>query len=622
MSTLLNKIKSRKRTLLAGVLFLLTIIILIIGLRPSEIQGGLNNKNEFADYDKKNQIQTSQPIINNYFSLEEISDIDRVTAAAGAMDRVIELTNSQEPVELAILPHHTLAAERLAEFWQEIAQTTKPSVIVIAGPNHEELGQGVVQTTTGIWETPAGQVKTDDALVNTLVQAKSATKEPDSFAVEHTIGVQLPFIAELFPGVPIVPVIAKSTAGQRAAASVLFGLNKALPDNALLVVSMDFSHDLPLAQSQEKDRETLQAINAKDYGQIDKFGSEYLDSSFGLDLALLWETASDCEREMIWHGQSSEFSGRPNEPGTSYFVFFCRADDGQDPLIITAVGDVMLSRGVGGVLDKTTVENAVSEVRPYFQDTDLGFANLESVFSADQTTTCSKPYCFKANPAYVEFLKQLKIDHVSVSNNHNYDYGRKSFADSLAHLSEANIAAVGGYQNANVPAVTEINDKAVVMLAFDATTYTMNADQVKDEIAEAPSGDILIVSFHWGVEYQHYPTAKQKELAHAAVEAGADLVIGHHPHVLQGIEKYQDGLILYSLGNFVFDQFGFDENESLIVQAVLSKDSRQLRLQPVRIEGFLPRLANQPEREQTLARLASWSDSNLKEAIQSGIIIW
>lgn len=111
-------------------------------------------------------------------------------------------------------------------------------------------------------------------------------------------------------------------------------------------------------------------------------------------------------------------------------------------------------------------------------------------------------------------------------------------------------------------------------------------------------------------------------MAQAAIEAGADVVIGHHPHVLQGIEKYQDGLILYSLGNFVFDQYGFDQNESLIAKFVIGSDKRELRLEPIRIESFMPRPTDQQEQEVTLRRLASWSDQDLAQEIQSGIIIW
>lgn len=494
MSALLNKIISRKRALLASVLFLMTVIILWWGLQPSQ--------------DIKSSEPRVQPVVanqprsveNNHFSVEVISDIDRVISSVQPLGHLNKPTDQSAPINMAILPHHTLAAERLAEFWLEIAQTTDPSVIVIVGPNHEELGEGVVQTTTGIWQTPVGDVRTDDELVQTLVRAKSATLEPDSFFLEHAIGIHTPYLAELFPNVPIVPVIGKSTAGQRAASSVLFDLNQALPADALLVVSMDFSHNLSAEQSEKMDQETILAIDSKQYASIDKFGPEHLDSSFGLDLALLWQTASGCERELIWHGQSAEFTDNPAEPGTSYLTYFCRTDE-RDPVVITAVGDVMLARGVEGVLQKMTVDNFVSEVKPYFQNTDIGLANLESVFSDDQTTTCSKTYCFKADPIYIALLDKLEIDHVSVSNNHNYDFGKKSFDDSMGYLSEANIAAVGGYQNTNVPVVTEINDQTVVMLAFDSATYMMNADQIKKEISQSPKGDILIVSFHWGEEY-------------------------------------------------------------------------------------------------------------------------
>jgi poly-gamma-glutamate synthesis protein (capsule biosynthesis protein) len=161
--------------------------------------------------------------------------------------------------------------------------------------------------------------------------------------------------------------------------------------------------------------------------------------------------------------------------------------------------------------------------------------------------------------------------------------------------------------------------------------HRLDVNEMRSVIASAAkqSPEVLVASFHWGVEYSHTTTVRQTEQAHAAIDAGADIVVGHHPHVLQGIETYRGGLVLYSLGNFVFDQVGEDQNETMVARVTVApspgdgeRGERTLELVPMRIRDTFPHAATFDESRVTLERVASWSDPVLASQITSGRIRW
>jgi len=292
------------------------------------------------------------------------------------------------------------------------------------------------------------------------------------------------------------------------------------------------------------------------------------------------------------------------------------------PLNITVVGDVMLSRAVGSKLQRVSLDEAFYRAAEVLSGGDLLFGNLESVLGTS-TMQSSKEIRFQADPARIDVLNYFGFTQVSVINNHIADYGRAAWDESQVNLNAGGVVPVGGYGNDGASVFAEAAGRRVVFLAFDTTIWKMDAETLTEKISPLKDqADIIIISFHWGNEYVHLPTVQQKELAHAAIDAGADVIIGHHPHVLEGIEKYNDGLIFYSMGNFIFDQFGEDENESLVAKISWQGSERKIELVPMRIKGYFPRPATEAERIVTLERLASWSDESLSEEIKNGMVKW
>jgi poly-gamma-glutamate synthesis protein (capsule biosynthesis protein) len=241
------------------------------------------------------------------------------------------------------------------------------------------------------------------------------------------------------------------------------------------------------------------------------------------------------------------------------------------PVSVAVTGDIMLARTVNQQMlashDQFPFNFTGDRLRSY----DVTIGNLECVVSALGTPIPGKPFTFEADPLGFQRLAAAGFDIVSVANNHSGDYGKGAFTDMLAHLPAWGISPVGGGVNrqlAHRPVYRYVHSTLLGVLAyceieppdFAATDTTpghawLTEEALKADIAAArPNCDFLITFMHWGYEgHLDEDPATQQYFARAAIEAGADLVVGCHPHVIQPHELYNGKLIVYSLGNFVFD---------------------------------------------------------------------
>lgn len=189
-------------------------------------------------------------------------------------------------------------------------------------------------------------------------------------------------------------------------------------------------------------------------------------------------------------------------------------------------------------------------VRRILEEDDLSIVNMEGTLT-ESTTRAEKKFAFKGAPEYASILSGSSVEAANLANNHSKDYGASSYDDTIANLEEAGITTFG-YENV---ALLEIKGVKVGLTGiYELAEHLGKKQQVKENIAalKEAGAQLIIVNFHWGIEREYTPNSIQKELAHLAIDEGADLVIGHHPHVLQGIEKYKNKYIAYSLGNFCF----------------------------------------------------------------------
>lgn len=270
-------------------------------------------------------------------------------------------------------------------------------------------------------------------------------------------------------------------------------------------------------------------------------------------------------------------------------------------------GDVMLSRHVAARM-KAANDPALPfrKIAPFFREADLAFVNLESPFS-DKGAPPTAGMVFKAPPEAIEGLKFAGIDVVSTANNHTRDQHEYGLLYTLDWLEKNKIAATGTGRDEAAARRGVILESKGVKFGFLAYTYDQKNGNHKDDdnrvngldvvrlrediAAIRKSANVTIVSMHAGVEYARQPHAMQEQFARAAIEAGALLVIGHHPHVVQPCVEYQIGVICYSLGNLVFDQTLPGTNDGLVAEVEFKGFSlRNLRTHKVRINDTVPEL--------------------------------
>ena len=227
-------------------------------------------------------------------------------------------------------------------------------------------------------------------------------------------------------------------------------------------------------------------------------------------------------------------------------------------LTVSVVGDCTL--GTDEAFDYSTSLNAyfdnygssyfLQNVKPIFSADDLTVANFEGTLTESDARE-DKTFAFKAPASFAKILTDGNVEAVTTANNHSHDYGEQGFTDTLNALEAEGIAHFG-YDETAIMNIKGINVGLVGI--YELKDHLERTQQVKDNIAKvkAEGAQLVIVIFHWGNEKEEVPDSNQMTLGRLAIDEGADLVCGHHPHVLQGIETYKGKNIVYSLGNFCF----------------------------------------------------------------------
>ncbi|HEY9061787.1 MAG TPA: CapA family protein [Pseudobacteroides sp.] len=260
----------------------------------------------------------------------------------------------------------------------------------------------------------------------------------------------------------------------------------------------------------------------------------------------------------------------------------------KDTITLSFAGDVLLDRNVANVISQKGAKFILSDVKPVLAASDISMINLECPISTRGTKAKDKQFTFRAKPSSVEALTSAGIDIVTLANNHILDFGTDAMLDTFTNLDKAGIKYVGaGYDldKASMAKYYNLNGSNVAILGSShvipvvewaagknspgvATTY--NPARLLSEISNAKKkADIVVVYLHWGTERNTKPDTYQRNLAKKYIDSGADLVIGSHPHVLQGFEYYKGKLIAYSLGNFVFTNI---KNDTMILNVKFNRD--------------------------------------------------
>ena len=291
----------------------------------------------------------------------------------------------------------------------------------------------------------------------------------------------------------------------------------------------------------------------------------------------------------------------------------CLLAAAQDTLTITLTGDILLDRGVRHRINAIGIDSLFTpEIDSIFSHSDIVVGNLECP-ATDLRTPAMKKYVFRANPEWLTTLRQHGITHLNLANNHSVDQRRKGLISTADNCRQAGIVPIGVGSNMHeavqpvlltsslLHPTSNIYLFASLQLPLENFTYLPDEYSVSQESIDSLCQRIrrlrtnvpdayIIVCPHWGIEHQLEPYLHQRRQAHAIIDAGADIIVGHHTHTLQTIENYKGKPIYYSIGNFIFDQSKPINTRTCLVQIKIAPTSVQVETIPVVIRNCVPHL--------------------------------
>lgn len=280
----------------------------------------------------------------------------------------------------------------------------------------------------------------------------------------------------------------------------------------------------------------------------------------------------------------------------------------------TMVGDMMFGRNVQKVIDNKGYEFLFREVEPYFKASDYNTGNFEnpillkdeSEYQFEEDLSGKKSIFLHAQADVAPYLSSINFTTINLANNHLMDYGEVGLTETLDTFAETTTTPVGaGYNKTQSGEIHYADFDGYEVATIGATDVgygwgfstnhqggankTRLADLLPIVKEAKKRADLVIVHSHWGVEYDSSPNPRQKEIGHALIDAGADIIVGHHSHTLQPVEIYKGKVIFYSLGNFIFDQGWSKTKDSVIAQFKIKDDGSQvIELIPMKVNEASP----------------------------------
>ncbi|MBP6942719.1 MAG: AmmeMemoRadiSam system protein B [Candidatus Buchananbacteria bacterium] len=509
-----------------------------------------------------------------------------------------QITPIKEKVYGGIVSHHFFVEKEIAKFFLALKKQ-RPKTVVIIGPNHFNVGKSDILVSQYAYETPYGVLDPDHGVINQLTNVGTAKVEEQPFEREHSISTLVGFAKATFPEAQIVPIIVKRGAPQQRLDELVDKLDSTLPADSLVIASVDFSHHQNRMAAQFHDERSIAAIKSFEFEAINNLE---IDSPPSIYVLLRYLERRGGQRVEYQHVNSAEYSKNlASEDVTSYlFAHFLKGQPEPTPAIsVLSFGDMMFDRAIKAGIKET--QNPFAKIigveGNFFKGVDFISANLEGPITADCDAPGSR---FKFATTTGNLLSAHGINIVNLANNHTPDCGPRGLEDTRQYLSNANVSYFGDQGiTSRSYVLKKVDGQTIAFLGVNALSLSPAAEQqlltlVTDIKSKA---NYLVVNIHWGVEYNTSPSTEQRQLAHKLIDNGADVILGHHPHVIQPLETYKDKAIFYSLGNFIFDQVDPETRLGLAVGTAFINDAIQLTLFPFGIDNYQPALLPYTETE-------------------------
>ncbi|HMO78234.1 MAG TPA: CapA family protein [Candidatus Paceibacterota bacterium] len=287
------------------------------------------------------------------------------------------------------------------------------------------------------------------------------------------------------------------------------------------------------------------------------------------------------------------------------------------------LGDLMLARNVERRLKQEGLVAALKNFELLWSNAYV-VANFEAAVPSTHIPTPDFTFSFSVNKVLLPALREAGVTHVSLANNHAFDFGLAGYENTVLEMGTSDLISFGHPHHIATSSFSKIkvDESEITLIGLNLTSTLTNINQLKAELeSHDKSSDIEIAYVHWGEEYKQKQSSAQRQVATKLSELGIDVIIGHHPHVIQGIEKINQTLVFYSLGNFLFDQY-FSEEVQLGLMLALTTDADGVSFELIPVSSLesrvKPQVANETLRHKVLENISQNSDQSLREEIMQG----
>lgn len=530
-----------------------------------------------------------------------------------------KLTKPDSRIYGGIIPHHLFVKEQIANFFNLLEEENYETVVLI-GPNHFNNGQNNIISSRAKWNTPYGELMPDLDLIDQL----ELNIEEDPFIIEHSISGLVSFIKKSLPNTKFVPIILKEKTNTEELDVLIDKILKYTnQEKTLVLASVDFSHYQPSAVARFHDNQSNAVIQNFDYQRL--FDLE-IDSPASIYAVLKYLDNLDIKKSTLLSStDSGTLANRRYEPTTSHNIFYFQEGENNYNNILNFLffGDLMIDRHVKELIDEKDLdyifEKFKGEENRFFRGIDMISVNLEGAVTDNGSHYAPQmSYDFAFEPDLINQLKEYNFNFFNLANNHFADQGQRGIEETRRNLDTLGFN-YSGCMDKKVDEcsfkIIELNGYQIGMVGFSMVYGKFNQVEANQIISDLKNKtDLVIVNIHWGAEYTHYYNNLQQSIARDFVDNGADMIIGHHPHVVQGMEIYQEKPIFYSLGNFIFDQyFSEDTQEGLgvgisTVFNVNNELEYKIYLYPFQAVNGQNILMNQKNSSKFLQEFIQWSD--------------
>lgn len=458
-------------------------------------------------------------------------------------------------------------------------------------------------------------------------------------------------IARAFPGAAITPLSINGELNLLEGEVLANALRSYLPERSIVLAVADFQDlaDENAALFMDGFTDTvMKAVDANKADSLALANSVPLRVLFyylGLERAKNVSDAvySGSERQVAYakgergaEAEGSDFDGasllemaegNSGRRGAAPAVAAREAFSTDDKTFIVAFGDIMLGRYVRSLMNATGLDYPFVKMdEQYLKVNDILLANLEGPIARKEIKT-GKSIAFRFMPDVAPLLKKYSFDLLSLANNHAYDMGQAGYDDSKELLDAQGIVRFGDARDINDDSVAKVvvRGRKFAFLGLEEVVFKIDDEAAVKKVEELAKEGYKVIPFvHMGVEYQHSPSKRQTEFYRKMIDAGAFMVIGHHPHVAEGYERYNGRLIFYSLGNAVFDQYwSADTQEGLSLAIEVGERGVTVYLMPISIVRSQMKLMTGVKRDDFLRRFADWSGVTgaEREDVMRGVVL-